>query len=151
MTITKDLVANLKSKKGVELKKQSKKLASTKALTEVELELMTIIWKLGEANVHQVMDNLQKNRNLAYTSISTILRILEQKQVLGTKSIGRGHIYFPLLSKKDYESQTVKQVVHKVFDDAPVELVRNLLGNVKMSEGELAELKKLVENLGAKP
>ena len=71
----------------------------TKLLTEVELELMTALWKLGEGSVADVLETLPKERKLAYTSVSTILRILEQKKVLKARKEGRGHVYVPMLEK----------------------------------------------------
>ncbi|WP_256588219.1 BlaI/MecI/CopY family transcriptional regulator, partial [Pseudomonas sp. GW460-R15] len=70
---------------------------------------------------------MAKDRKLAYTSISTILRILEQKGILKTRKEGRGHIYIPILKKADYESRAVKHMVEKVFDGAPMALVRQLI------------------------
>jgi predicted transcriptional regulator len=126
-----------------------KKIKHTdKMLTEVELELMTILWRLGEGAVSEVIEQLPKNRDLAYTSVSTILRILEQKDILKTRKEGRGHIYIPVLKKTDYEAKTVKHVVERVFDGTPVALVRQLLGSV--NEKELNELKKLLSDFGIK-
>lgn len=114
-------------------------------LTDVELELMTILWRLGEGGVSDVIEQLPKNRDLAYTSVSTILRILEQKGVLKTRKEGRGHIYIPVLKKSDYESITVKHVVDRVFDGTPVALVKQLLESVKINEMEIQELKALIK------
>ena len=117
---------------------------SAALLTEVELELMTIIWKLGEASTAGVLENLPKGRDLAYTSVSTILRILEQKAVLKTRKEGRGHVYIPVLSKAEFESKTVRHVVDTVFDGTPIAMVRQLLGSVKLDADEIAEVRKLL-------
>lgn len=124
------------------------KNTASKLLTETELELMTILWKLGEGSVSDVIDNLSKDRDLAYTSVSTILRILEQKGVLKTRKEGRGHIYTPQLKKVDYEAKTVKHVVERVFDGTPVALVKQLLDTVKLNEKDLEELKALINKAG---
>src|SRR5688500_9960925 len=108
-----------------------------KLLTDVELEFMSVIWRLGEATVNDVIEQLPPQRKVAYTSVSTILRILEQKGVLEARKEGRGHIYVPALTKSDYESRTLQHVVNKVFDGTPVALVRQLLGSVKMKPEEL--------------
>lgn len=116
-----------------------------KLLTEVELELMTQLWKLGEGSVNDVLEQLPKERKLAYTSVSTILRILEQKGVLKTRKEGRGHIYIPLLAKAEYEAQTIQHVMKNVFDGAPVALVKQLLNSAQLKEEDLAEIKALIE------
>ena|SRR6266404_5558021 len=127
-----------------------KKPAEDKMLTETELELMTILWKLGEGSVNDVMDLQPKERNLAYTSVSTILRILEQKSVLKNRKEGRGHIYIPCLSKSDYESRAVKHVVERVFDGTPMALVRQLMDSEQLNANDIKELKKLLEKAGRK-
>ena len=124
--------------------KKSKE-TETKMLTDVELELMTILWKIGEGSVAQVIEQLPKDRELAYTSVSTILRILEQKEVLMTRKEGRGHVYIPLLKKSDYEAKAVKHVVERVFDGTPMSLVKQLLDTGGLNEKDLLELQQLIK------
>ncbi len=126
------------------------KEVNNKLLTEVELELMNILWSLGEASVAEVIEQLPKNRDLAYTSVSTILRILEQKDILKVRKEGRGHIYIPVLLKSDYEAKTVKHIVDKVFNGTPIALVKQLFSQVDVNEDDIDQLKKLVKQLGAK-
>jgi predicted transcriptional regulator len=118
-----------------------------KLLTDVELEFMTVLWRLGEGSVNDVIEQLPPERKVAYTSVSTILRILEQKGILGARKEGRGHVYVPKLSKSEYEAMTLQHVVNKVFGGTPVALVRQLLGSVKMKPEEVTELKNLLHKL----
>lgn len=130
------------------MKKSKAKEIDNKLLTDTELELMTILWRLGEGAVNDVIAQLPKERNLAYTSVSTILRILEQKEILQTRKEGRGHIYTPQIEKSEYEAKTVKHVVDRVFDGTPVALVRQLLSSGQLSESDLKELKSLIVKSG---
>ncbi len=114
-------------------------------LTDVELELMTILWRLGEGSVADVIKELPKERQLAYTSVSTILRILEQKSILKTRKEGRGHTYIPAVSKTDYEAKTVRHVIDRVFQGTPVALVRQLLDTVNLDAQALNELRSLID------
>jgi len=132
------------------MKKTKDSASQSKMLTETELELMTILWALEEASVAEVIEQLPKERDLAYTSVSTILRILEQKAVLKTRKEGRGHIYIPLLKKSEYEAKTLKHVVERVFDGTPVALVRQLLDTVKLNDQDLKELRKLIDQAGVR-
>ena len=122
----------------------------SKLLTDVELELMTILWRIDEGSVANVIAELPEGRDLAYTSVSTILRILEQKQILKTRKEGRGHIYIPLLSKADYEAKTVRNVVNNVFDGAPITMVKTLLNTVDLSDDELEEIREIIKKNRAK-
>lgn len=116
-----------------------------KTLTEVELELMTILWRIGGGTVNQVQEALPPSRPLAYTSVATILRILEQKGVLAAEKIGRGHRYLPLVARDAYQAFALEQVVGKVFGGEPVALVRRLVDAAPLSRRELAALKELLE------
>ena len=118
---------------------------SAKPLTEVELELMNILWRLDGGTVNDVLAALPAVRPLAYTSVSTILRILEQKGVLGSEKVGRGHRYLPLVPKQDYEAFALEQVMGKVFDGQPVALVRRLVDGGQLSREDLAALQELLE------
>jgi predicted transcriptional regulator len=117
-----------------------------KALTEVELELMTILWQLGGGTVNDVLAALPRQRPLAYTSVSTILRILEQKGVLATEKVGRGHRYVPLVARDDYQAFALAEVVGKVFGGEPVALVRRLVDAAELSAKELEALRTLLDD-----
>ncbi|MBN1906946.1 MAG: BlaI/MecI/CopY family transcriptional regulator [Deltaproteobacteria bacterium] len=132
------------------MKKKNIEDTEKRLLTEVELELMTILWRINEGTVGQVMSELPEGRELAYTSVSTILRILEQKKILGTRKEGRGHIYIPLMTKSDYEEKTVRHVVDNIFDGAPISLIKRLLDTVSITEEELEEIKDLIKKNGKK-
>lgn len=124
--------------------------AENKLLTDVELELMSILWRLEEGSVNDVLEHLPKERKLAYTSVSTILRILEQKKLVSTRKEGRGHIYIPAIKKSEYEAKTVQHVVERVFDNTPLALVKQLLSSQSLKSEDIAELKSLVANLEKK-
>jgi len=127
--------------------RKSKPASDEKRLTNVELELMSILWALGEANVTQVIAALPAGRVLAYTSVSTILRILEGKGFVAARREGRGHLYKPQVTRSEYEARAVKDVVNRVFQGVPVAMVRQLLDNVHMSDDDVREQRKLVSSI----
>lgn len=114
-------------------------------LTEVELELMSILWRGGGATVADVLAALPADRTLAYTSVSTILRILEQKAVVASEKVGRGHRYVPTMAKGDYEAFALDQVVGKVFGGQPLALVRRLVDTKGLTRKHVAALKALLD------
>jgi predicted transcriptional regulator len=123
---------------------RGKKAVIEKRLTDVELELMGLLWRLGEGTVADVQAALPPSRPLAYTSVSTMLRILESKGVVTTRKQGRGHVYVPAIQKSEYEAHAVKDVVDRVFEGMPLALVRQLLENVPLSEEDVTELRNLI-------
>jgi predicted transcriptional regulator len=114
-------------------------------LTETELEMMTAIWKLGEGSVKDVLEALPRSRKLATTTVSTMLRILEQKGYLKARKEGRGHVYVPAVGKPEYESRSLRHLVTHVVEGERVGVIRQLLGSEKLSAAELQEIRALLE------
>ncbi|MGZ3457829.1 MAG: BlaI/MecI/CopY family transcriptional regulator [Archangium sp.] len=129
---------------------KSSQSEESKPLTPVELELMHIVWRKGEVSVADVLEALPPERKLAYTSVSTVLRILEQKGVLQSRKAGRGHLYSALLPREDYEAQSVRHLVETVFDGTPSALVERLVEAVPLSPEEVEQLRKLLGKKGSR-
>jgi predicted transcriptional regulator len=115
-----------------------------KPLTATELEMMNVIWRIGPATVLQVVEQLRPERELAYTSVSTMVRILEQKGYVTSTKEGRGHLYEAAVSKEAYQRLTIERVVSNVFDNTPALLVRRLLDSAALSADDLAEIRALL-------
>ena len=105
---------------------------------------MTVLWRLGEATVATLLAELPR-RPLAYTSVSTMVRILEQKGFVRSRKEGRLHVYAPLVPKQEYETVALRHVIGKLFDGAPLNLLRRLVAAQELSADDLAELKALLK------
>jgi predicted transcriptional regulator len=105
---------------------------------------MTVLWRLGEGTVAAVQAGLPR-QPIAYTSVSTIVRILEQKGYVRSRKEGRLHVYAPVVPKQQYETVALRHVIGKLFDGAPLNLVRRLVAAEDLSPEDLAELKALLE------
>ncbi|AEI92383.1 MULTISPECIES: BlaI/MecI/CopY family transcriptional regulator [Roseobacter] len=114
-------------------------------LTEVELEFMNELWALGEGTVRDVLSQLPKERDLAYTSGATILRILEQKEFVTSRKVGKQLVYKPELEKDVYQSRSLKDLSRKLFDDTPESLVARLVNDDELTEEALGEIRALVD------
>src|SRR5262245_60724007 len=102
-------------------------------LTDVELELMNVIWNLGECTVRDVQAALPKERALAYTSVATMMKILEQKHALSSRRSERAHVYKARLSRVEYEATTLRHVTRNVFQGNPASVVMRLLDETDLS------------------
>jgi len=122
--------------------------AGNTLLTDAELELMLILWKLEEGSVHEVLAIASGRRKIAYTTVSTIIRILEKKGFVSSRKQGKAHIYSPLLTKKEYQGRTLGNVVETLFDNTPVSLFARMIDDKRLSAEEIAEIKKLLEERG---
>jgi len=115
-------------------------------LTPVELELMEILWAIKEGTVHDVQAQLPSNRKLVYTTVSTMLRILQQKEVVTIRKEGRKHIYRPLMSKQKFTNHSVKKIIKHSFSGNSVELVNYLLGKNTLSITEINAIQELLDS-----
>lgn len=122
-----------------------KKPVLEKPLTEVELEIMTAIWRLGECTVKDVQSGLAEGRELAYTSVATMMKILEQKGVLASRKEDRAHVYRALIAKADYESLSLEHLATHLFQGDPSSMVARLLNDNDLSTAELKALRKLLD------
>ncbi len=122
--------------------KQKKK---PELLTEVELEFMNELWRLGEGSVRDVLANLAPDRNLAYTSAATILRILDEKGFVTSTKAGKTLIYKPLLAKDAYQTRSLQNLSAKLFDNTPATLVARLVDDAGLSQESLEEIRALLD------
>lgn len=117
----------------------------TLLLTETELDIMSILWDIGSGHVADVLAKLPTGRELAYTSVSTIVRILEKKGFVTARKDGRGHVYVPLLSREAYEARSVSHLVSRVFRGEPSRVVAQLLDTRLLTPEDLDALRALVD------
>ena len=115
-------------------------------LTDAELKLMDIVWQKGEATVSDVVAALEDK--LAYSTVLTTLRILEEKGYLRHQKQGRAYVYAPIVGKKDARKNVVQYVMSRFFDNSPELLVLNLLENGDIDAVELERLKRQIEEEG---
>lgn len=114
-------------------------------LTPLELRVMNILWKLKEAFVKDILESWIEEDKPAYNTISTTVRILQEKGYVDHKAYGRTHQYFPLVSKFDYQKRFLKNAVDNVFSGSMTNLVSALMEDKAMSENELQKLEDFID------
>ena len=114
-------------------------------LTEVELEIMHVVWELGDATVKQVHDVLSARRPVAYTTVMTMLGLLAKKGHLKREESGKAFVYRPAHTKGRVVSRMLDDFVARVFHGSARPLVLALLKDRKISKRDLEEIAKLAE------
>ena len=114
-------------------------------LTEVELEFMTALWEIGTGGVRDVLGALAPERKLAYTSAATIMRILDDKGFVESRSAGKTLTYRPLLTKDAYQTRSLQNLSAKLFDNTPVALVARLVDDEGITQEHLEEMRALLD------
>ncbi len=114
-------------------------------LTKLELEIMKIVWERGRATSRDVYEALRATRPLAYTTINTMMKILEQKQFLRKWQEERAFVYEPTRPKEAVVKSMVDDFVKRVFDGAATPLLLQLVKDRKLSEKELREIIRMAK------
>ncbi len=110
-----------------------------------ELSIMNVIWDLGEATVHDVLERLPDD--LAYTTVLTMMRHLESKGYLRHRTSGRQYVYYPLVDRKQVQRRTVLDVLTRLFGGASNELISTVLESTELSREDIDELRKMLAQL----
>ena len=113
-------------------------------LYERELEVMEVLWERGSATVAEVRDALEDE--MAYTTVLTVLRRLEEKGYVGHDEEGRAHRYRPLVARAQARESALERLTRKLFQGSPELLLTHLVSQKKLSEAELRRLRDLVED-----
>lgn len=112
-------------------------------LTQRELDIMSVLWEVGEATATEVRDAV--NPSLAYTSISTMLRTLELKGFVShRRGEGKTHVYFPVLAREAAGQSVLRRVLEKLYGGSPVKLLAHLVEHTALSDAELARMRRLL-------
>jgi predicted transcriptional regulator len=111
-------------------------------LFDREVEVMEVLWSRGSATVAEVRDEIDE---LAYTTVLTVLRRLEDKGYVGHEEEGRAHRYFAKIERSAARKSAVERLTQKLFESSPGLLLTHLVADRKLSKSELRRLKEMVD------
>jgi predicted transcriptional regulator len=115
-----------------------------KKLTDAELEIMHVVWELDGGTVRQVHERLNQQRPLAYTTVMTMMNILEEKGHLSRRKEGRAYRYEPVRPKNQVISGMVDDFVGRVFEGSATPLIVSLVKDKKISKKDLEEIARMI-------
>jgi predicted transcriptional regulator len=121
----------------------------SRTLTEQELEIMKVVWEKKAATVREVHETLRERKTVAYTTVMTMMNILETKGHLVKRPEGRAFVYEPAHAQTQVISGMVQDFVDRVFDGAAQSLVLNLIRENKLSKEDLDEISRLIDETPA--
>jgi predicted transcriptional regulator len=116
-------------------------------LTDAELEIMQVVWAIGGGTVRQVHECLNQRRQLAYTTVMTMMNILEEKGHLSRSKEGRAYRYTPTDPKNQVISGMVDDFVSRVFEGSAGPLVLSLVKERKLSKKDLEDIARMIEEV----
>jgi BlaI family transcriptional regulator, penicillinase repressor len=115
------------------------------ALTDAEARVMAVLWQLRTATVGDVVAALAAERAVSYSTVQTILRILEDKAYVEHDKVARAFIYRPVVDERQARRRALRHLATRLFNGSPSLLVMNVLNDEEMDPEELQRLKRLIE------
>jgi predicted transcriptional regulator len=115
-------------------------------LTEAELRLMKILWRRGESSVNDLVAAMPAGETLAYNSVLTTIRILEQKGYVEHRQEGRAFVYRASVAEHEASRSEIRHVLGRFFGNSREQLLLSLLGDEEISPEELQRLKQAIED-----
>jgi BlaI family penicillinase repressor len=116
----------------------------SKTLTDQELEIMKIVWVRQTATVRDVYEALLERRKVAYTTVMTMMKILEQKGYLNRKQVDRAYVYRPAQPKNQVIGKMVRDFVNRVFNGSAEPLLVHLIEDRGLTGDEIEEIRRLI-------
>ncbi|XOV92154.1 MAG: BlaI/MecI/CopY family transcriptional regulator [Bacteroidota bacterium] len=114
-------------------------------LTRKEEEVMKILWELKEGFVKDIVEKYEEPKP-HYNTVSTLVRLLEEKGFIDHKAYGNTHLYYPTVAKQEYRKSFIKDVVKDYFDNSYKQTVSLFIEEKNLSKDDLDELLKLIKN-----
>ena len=113
------------------------------SFTDRELDVMGVLWDLGGATVAEVRERLADE--LAYTTVLTVLRTLEEKGYVGHTEEGKAYRYHPLVERQDAGTSVLRRITRKLFKDSPELLLTHLVSDRGLTDAELERMRRLLD------
>ncbi|MBN1379719.1 MAG: BlaI/MecI/CopY family transcriptional regulator [Gammaproteobacteria bacterium] len=118
--------------------------------TQAELEILNILWEIGECRIQEMNERLNKLRPVGYTTTLKSMQVMVQKGLLDRRLEGRSHIYFPAIQEKSTKNKLLNRFIDNTFRGSSSKLVIHLLGNKKVSAEEINEIKEFLKQIEEK-
>src|SRR6476619_6608284 len=111
------------------------------ALTDAEAQVMAILWRLQRASVGDVVTAISETRHVTYSTVQTILRILETKDYVTHDKVARAFVYEPVVDERQARRRALRHLVSRLFEGSPSLLVLNILEDEDIAPAEREQLK----------
>ena len=115
-----------------------------KEITKAQEDLLKALWEIKEGAVSDVLDSLPEPKP-AYNTVATVIKVLEKKGYVAHKTYGKTHVYFPVITRKDYAQYVLKDTFKSLFNGSLNQLVSTFVKSKDISITELEDLKEMLE------
>lgn len=118
--------------------------------SDLELQVLSVLWRTGPATAREVMEAMPDGKQRAYTTVLTVMQVMERKGLLGHTRRGNANVYEPKVAKGQVLRPLVRGWVSKIFGGSPSAVVQQLLSESEVDERELAKIEAFLKEYRAK-
>ena len=116
--------------------------------SKLEMQVLAVLWQRGPLTVRELMDALSDGKTRAYTTILTVMQVMERKGLLSHTPQGNAHVYAPKVTRRAVVGPLLRGLVSQVFGGSPAAAMQHLLSENEVSPEELTEIKRLLDAHG---
>ena len=118
--------------------------------SDLELQVLTVLWERGPSSVRAVMEAMPDGKERAYTTVLSVMQVMEKKGLLGHTVQGQANIYHPLVKRQQVLRPLMKELLRNVFGGSPAVALQSLLDSGRVSDAELAEIRQVIQQASRK-
>jgi BlaI family transcriptional regulator, penicillinase repressor len=118
--------------------------------SELELHILSVLWERGPLPIRAIREALPDGKDRAYTTVLTLVQILEKKGFVGHTVLGQAHVYRPLVTRRQVLRPLMRELLRNVFGGRPAEAVQCLLDSTQLDEEELAAIRQAIQSASEK-
>jgi BlaI family transcriptional regulator, penicillinase repressor len=113
--------------------------------SDLEMQILSVLWDKGDSTVRDVLDAMPDGKKRAYTSILSVMQVMEKKGLLRHTARGTAHLYSPAVNRKKIIQPFIQKVLNEVFGGKASAMMQALLTETPVSDNEMAKLQKILE------
>ena len=114
--------------------------------SELELQILSILWEQGPSTVRAIREALPDGKLRAYTTVLTLVQIMEKKGIVGHTPKGQAHVYHPLVTRRQVLRPLMRDLLRNIFGGRPADAVQCLLDSTRLDEEELSQIREAIQN-----
>lgn len=118
--------------------------------SDLELQILTLLWERGPLPVRAVLESLPDGKDRAYTSVLSVMQVMEKKGLLGHTAEGQAHVYHPLVRRRQVLRPLMRDLLRNVFGGSPAQALQCLLDSSRPDADELAEIRQVIQQAARK-
>lgn len=118
--------------------------------SDLELQVLTVLWERGPSGVRAVLEAMPDGKERAYTTVLSVMQVMEKKGLLRHTVQGQAHIYHPLVKRQQVLRPLMKELLRNVFGGSPAVALQSLLDSGRVSDAELAEIRQVIQQASRK-